>query len=300
MNNNFNMVKKVLWIILFANLAVAVLKIIIGNIVNSTSITADGFHSLTDGSSNIVGLIGIHFASKPVDEDHPYGHWKFETLAGLFISGMLFVIGGKIIMNAIERLMNPVMPDITLGSLIILLVTLCINIFVSTYEYRKGKKLNSQILISDSMHTRSDIYVSLGVLVTLIGIKIGLPPIVDSIASFVVAGFIFHAAYEIFRDNSGILVDRAAVDTDRIISIVLGFDEVKDAHKIRSRGSQNYLHIDMHIMTEPSLSVEKSHDLIHNIEEKIRNEINRNVQLIAHIEPFIDKRDLNCRRTTTL
>jgi cation diffusion facilitator family transporter len=89
LENNFKRVQKVLFIILLANIFIAVLKIITGSIIKSASLTADGFHSLSDASSNIVGLIGIHFASKPKDEDHPYGHNKFETLAGLFISVML-------------------------------------------------------------------------------------------------------------------------------------------------------------------------------------------------------------------
>jgi len=253
--------------------------------------TADGFHSLTDGSSNVVGLIGIRLASKPVDEDHPYGHRKFETLTGLFISGMLFFIGGKIIIDAINKIMNPVIPSITLESLVMLLATLCINIFVSVFEYKKGKSLGSQILISDSMHTRSDIYVSIGVLVTLIGIKIGLPPIIDPIASLIVAGFIIHAACEIFKDNSDVLVDKVAVDTEKIRNIILSFEQVKDAHKIRSRGSENDLHIDMHIMTEPDMSVEESHRLIHSIEDKLRESISSTVQVIAHLEPFDEKRD---------
>lgn len=279
-------VRRVLWIILFANLGVAALKIVIGTIIKSASMTADGFHSLTDGSSNIVGLVGIRLASKPVDEDHPYGHGKFETLAGLFIAGMLFFIGGKVVVNSIERFVNPVLPQVSVVSLIALLVTLFINIAVCLYEYNSGKKLGSQILISDSMHTRSDIYVSIGVLVTLICVKIGMPPVIDSIASVVVAGFIIYAAYEIFKDNRDVLVDKAAIDTEKIRDIALGFQQVKETHKIRSRGCGNYLHIDMHIMTEPEMSVQESHALIHNIEEKIREEINGHVQLIAHIEPF--------------
>jgi len=257
-----------------------------GSIINSTSMVADGFHSLTDGSSNIIGLIGIYFASKPVDEEHPYGHKKFEILAGLFISVILFLIGGKVVLEAINRLFNPIMLDITLESLIVILLTLFINIIVCLFEYRSGKKLNSQILISDSMHTRSDIYVSLGVLISILCIKLGLPSIIDPIVSFVVAGFIFHAAYEIFIYNSSILVDRAVIDTETIRNIVLSFEEVKDIHKIRSRGIENDLYIDMHIMIEPNISVEASHQLIHSIEEKIRQDINSNVQLIAHLEPY--------------
>ena len=287
----YRRVRQVLWIILFANLGVAVLKIAIGTIINSSSMTADGFHSLTDGSSNVVGLIGIRLASKPVDEDHPYGHTKFETLTGLFIAGMLFFISGKIILGAISRLMNPVIPNITMESLIVLIATLCINIFVCAYEYNSGKKLGSQILISDSMHTKSDIYVSIGVLVTLVCIKMGLPSIIDPIASIIVAGFIIHAAYEIFKDNSGVLVDKAVVDTDKIKDITLSFDQVKDTHNIRSRGSDNDLHIDMHIMTDPYMSIEESHELIHNIEEKLREAISENVQVIAHFESFDVKND---------
>ena len=151
---------------------------------------------------------------------------------------------------------------------------------------RRGKKLNSQILISDSMHTRSDVYISLGVLISIICIKLGLPSVIDPIVSFVVAGFIFHTAYEIFIYNSGILVDKAVVDTETIRNIVLSFEEVKDIHKIRSRGIENDLHIDMHIMIEPNISVEASHQLIHSIEEKIRQDINSNIQLIAHLEPY--------------
>ncbi|MCR6546640.1 cation diffusion facilitator family transporter [Dehalobacterium formicoaceticum] len=288
-DHTYKKVRQVLWIILFANLGVAFLKIFVGNIINSSSMTADGFHSLTDGSSNIVGLIGIRYASKPVDEDHPYGHGKIEMLTGLFIAGMLFFIGVNIILNAISRFMNPVAPDITMASLIALLATLLVNIFVSYYEFSTGKKLGSPILISDSMHTRSDIYVSLGVLVTLIAIKIGLPPIIDPIASLVVAGFIMHAAYEIFKNNGEILVDKVVVDTEKIRNIALGFEQVKDAHNIRSRGCEHDLHIDMHVMIEPDMSVEESHKLMHNIEDKIKEEINNNVQVIVHIEPYYAK-----------
>lgn len=285
-NDNFKKVQQILLIILFANLAVAVLKIVIGSIIKSSSMTADGFHSLTDGSSNAVGLIGVAFAARPVDEDHPYGHKKFETLAGLFIAGMLFIIGGKIAFDAVFRFINPVVPDITLQSLIVLIITLGINIFVCRYEHKQGKKLNSYILISDSMHTRSDIYVSVGVLVTLAAVKLGLPPIVDPVASLIISGFILYTSYEIFTSSSSILVDKAAIDTDRIKEIAMSFEQVKDVHKIRSRGSENDLHIDMHIMAEPHMSLDESHTLIHDIERKMKEEVNTNIQVIIHIEPF--------------
>lgn len=291
--DNFSKIKQVLWIILFANLAVAILKIVVGSIIKSTSMTADGYHSLTDGASNVIGLIGINFASKPVDEDHPYGHKKFETLAGLFIAGMLLIIGGNIIYKAISRFVSPVTPAVTLESLISLIITLGINIFVCTYEYNQGKKLKSNILTSDSLHTKSDIYVSIGVIVTLIGVKLGLPPVIDPIASLVVSGFILHAAYEIFKSTSDVLVDKAVIDISRVMEVCMEFNEIKGIHKIRSRGCINDIYIDMHLLTEPNMSVEQSHELIHDIEKRMQNEIDENIQIIAHIEPFYEKQNLS-------
>lgn len=286
MVDNYNKVRKVLWNILFANLLVAFLKISLGLIMRSNSMTADGIHSLTDGSSNIVGLIGIYFASKPVDNEHPYGHKKYEMIAGMFIAVMLLLVGLKVMVEGITRLIYPVEPNITLPFILILIFTIVINIMVSTYENKKGHKLNSQILISDSIHTKSDILVSIGVLVTLLSIKLGLPSIIDSIASFVIAGLIFYSAYEIFKDNSNILIDTAIADTEQISQIAKSFESIKDIHNIRSRGTKNDMYIDMHVMTEPELSVEESHELVHQLEMKIKNEINENAQVIVHVEPY--------------
>jgi len=287
--DNYKKVRQVLFIILLANFFVAALKIIIGSIVRSASMRADGFHSLSDGSSNIVGLIGIHFASKPEDEKHPYGHYKYETLAGLFISVMLLFAAGNIILDAIQRFKEPIIPEVTVESLMVLIFTLIVNIVVYVTEYRKGKELNSQILISDSMHTRSDVYISLGVLATLIGVKIGIPPIIDPIASIVVAAFIIHTSYEIFKENSNILLDSAAVDSEAIRDIVMSFEDVKDAHKIRSRSSINYLNIDLHIVVDSKLDVEKAHKLVHDIEDAVKAKFNKSIQVIAHIEPYKDE-----------
>lgn len=290
LSDSYKKVKQVLWIILFANIGVAILKIAIGSIIKSASMTADGFHSISDGTSNIVGLIGISIASKPKDKEHPYGHKKFEVISGLFIGAMLLFIGGKIIFEGISKFQNPVEPTITIGSLFVLILTLIINIFVCTYEYRIGKKLNSYILISDSLHTKSDIFVSMGVLLTLVGVRLGLPAIIDPIASLVVAGFILHASYEIFKSTIDVLVDKAIVDEEAIKEILKSFNEIKDVHNIRSRGSENDVHIDMHIMVEPNITVEKSHKLNHDIEESIRKNINESAQVIIHIEPFYNKK----------
>ena len=286
MKNKFNEVKKILWIILFANFVVAAAKIIMGTIINSVSMTADGFHSLTDGSSNVVGLIGIGIASKPIDTDHPYGHKKYETVTGLFIVAMLLFLGIKILTGAIDKFSNPIIPNISIESLVVMFVTLIINIIVTTYEKKKGVELKSTILISDSMHTRSDIFVTLGVIVGLVAIKLGAPPVVDPIVSIIVAGFILYSGYEIFKNICGVLVDEAMVEASLVEKIVLCHPEVKGVHKIRSRGTSDDIYIDMHILANSSLTLAESHELAHSIEDEINENLSGNVQVIIHLEPY--------------
>ena len=286
--DNYKKVKKVLLIILVANFIVSFTKIIIGISIKSASMTADGFHSFSDGASNIVGIIGVSMASKPKDKKHPYGHKKFEIIASMFIGGMLLIMAFKIILDAISRFTNHVIPFITNESLLALVGTLIINIFVCIYEYNIGNKLNSHILVSDSIHTRSDILVSIGVLFSLICVKFGLSPLIDSIASLVVAGVILLSSYEIFKSTTSILVDSAIIDDKDIENIIKSIDTVRGVHNIRSRGSENDIHIDMHILVDPNTSVEDSHKLAHDIEIKIKEELNENAQVIVHIEPYYE------------
>lgn len=289
-NDDLNKTSKVLWVILLANFSVAAVKLAAGALIKSASLTADGFHSLTDGTSNIIGLIGIRLASKPVDADHPYGHRKYETFAGLFIGVILTIIGGRILYSAAVGFKSPKTPVLSPECLIALIVTLAINILVAFVEYKQGKKLKSQVLVSDALHTRSDVFVSLGVIVTLVCIKLGLPAIIDSIASMVVGCIIFAAAWEIFKSCSDVLLDKAVIDDEKVVSIVSGFPEVKGVHKIRSRSTGKDIYVDMHILTEPDMSVENSHNLIHSIEKEMQKEIDNNIQINAHIEPFHGKR----------
>ena len=277
--DKYKKVKNILLFILVANLVVAFLKLIVGSYINSSSVLADGFHSLSDSASNIVGIVGISIAARPRDKKHPYGHTKFEMLSSLFIGIMMVFIALKIMGEAVLNIKNPESLNMTNVSIVILVITLIINIIVSKYEY-------SYILISDSLHTKSDVYVSIGVLVTLICIKLGFPVIIDKVVSFVVGIFILHGAYEIFKSTIKILVDGAIIEENVIREIVVEFKEIKDIKNIRSRGSENDIHIDMDIMVEPDMTVEKSHELSHSIENTMRAKINQNIQVATHIEPF--------------
>ena len=284
--DKYKKVKNILLFILVANLAVTVMKIVVGSLTNSSSVLADGFHSLSDSASNIVGIVGISIAARPKDKTHPYGHTKFEMLSSLFIGMMMVFIALKIVAEAILQIKNPESLNMTTISFVILIITLIINIIVTKYEYSVGKKVNSYILVSGSLHTKSDVYVSLGVLITLICIKLGFPVIIDKLVSFVVGIFILHGAYEIFKSTISILVDSAVIDENIIREIVVEFSEIKYIKNIRSRGCENDIYIDMDIMVEPDMTVEKSHELTHNIENTMREKLNKNIQVATHIEPF--------------
>lgn len=289
MDQHYQKVKKILGAILVANLLVAIIKLVVGSMIQSASLVADGYHSLSDGSSNIVGLIGVGLASKPVDEDHPYGHHKFETLSSLFISAMLFFIAGKILVDATGNLMHPKAPVVTLESILALVFTLGVNIAISTYEYNAGKKLNSYVLMSDALHTRSDIFISSGVLIGLVAMSLGLPAIVDPLISIVISGFIIKAGIEIFTQTVGVLTDRATVDPVQVETIVMGLNHVKGVHKIRSRGSQSRIFVELHVLVEPEINVIAAHQLSHEIQDQLRNLIQPELEANVHIEPFEKK-----------
>jgi cation diffusion facilitator family transporter len=286
--NRFSQVRKILIIILALNWLTALIKGVYGLISKSASITADGMHSFSDGASNIVGLIGIWAASQPVDKDHPYGHRKYETLAALGITALLAIVCFEIIKDAVQRFFNPVFQEVSVFSFLIMAVALIINIAVMRYEYRKGKELNSEILISDSLHTKSDVLVSLSVIATLAAVKLGFP-FLDFITAIAIAAFIAHTAFRIFKENSEILCDRLAVSADKIRQIVLAVEGVKSCHNIRTRGRCDDIFLDLHICIRSDMSIREGHDLSHIIIDRLKNKIPGISDVVVHIEPEEDR-----------
>jgi cation diffusion facilitator family transporter len=167
----FRQIRRILVYILILNWGVAAAKLFYGWLTRSASMTADGFHSFSDGSSNIMGLLGIWVASRPIDESHPYGHKKYETLTSVGISGLLFLVCFNVLREGVLRFLHPVVPEVNVKSFLVMGVTLAVNIGVMVYELRRGRVLKSDILISDALHTRADILTSSSVIITLIGVK---------------------------------------------------------------------------------------------------------------------------------
>ena len=192
-------VRLVLWVILGLNLAVAAAKYFYGLASGSISMQADGFHSLFDGTSNVIGLIGLAVAIRPPDRDHPYGHAKYETYAAAVIGAMLLLAAWKVGSVALARLTGGGEPPrIDAGSFVVMIATLVVNIGVATWERRMGKKLRSELLIADASHTGSDILVSVGVLVGLVAVRLGWP-LADPLLALLVAAAIVWTAVQVLR-----------------------------------------------------------------------------------------------------
>jgi len=281
----FSKIKKILIVILVLNWAVALAKIIYGMISRSSSMTADGFHSLSDGTSNVIGIVGITIAAQPRDKDHPYGHKKYETLFSLVIAALLVFVCFNLLFEGIKRLRAPVIPEINYLSFLIMLLTIAVNIYVVNYEYKRGKALKSDILISDSLHTRTDIFISLSVIVALIAGKFHFY-ILDPIMTIVIALFIARAAWEISKQGSDVLCDTAVIlDSKRIEDIVLAVKGVKACHKIRTRGREDDVYIDLHVQVNSDMHMDKAHKISYDIEEALKNGICGVSDVIVHMEP---------------
>ena len=283
---HYKHIRQILIWILILNWAVALAKILYGLFSRCASMTADGFHSLSDGASNIIGLIGIRLACQPTDQDHPYGHRKYETFFSLGIALLLFLICFNLFKEGLNRLYRPVTPQIDMRSFVIMIITLAINAWVMNYEYKKGRLLHSDILVSDSMHTKADIFTSLSVIIALIAIKLGYPIIIDPIATIMISLFIAYAAFKIVKQSSRVLCDTAPiVDVKKIVDIVLSIEGVKTCHKVRSHGRPDDIYLDLHVQVSPDMHIDKAHKISYVIEEAIKKGIPEVTDVVVHMEP---------------
>lgn len=277
-------IRRVLWIVLFLNLGVAGAKLLYGYTTHSLSMSADGFHSLFDGTSNIIALVGSWFASRPPDESHPYGHRKFETFASFGISVLLFLTCFNVLKDSFHRFSISEAPEVTPVSFAVMLVTMAVNFGVMRWEERSGRTLKSEVLVADSRHTRSDIYISASVIASLIAVAAGFP-MLDAAAAMIIAVFIGRTGMEILREVSSVLSDSSRIDPRLIREIAMRIPGVMDCHGIRTRGSMSHVYVDFHIHVDAGLSAEQAHDLVHRVEDLIKKEVGEVVDVVIHVEP---------------
>jgi cation diffusion facilitator family transporter len=270
--------------VLVLNLAVAAAKLVLGYSTGAVSIVSDGFHSLTDSASNVMGLVGLRAARKPPDIDHPYGHRKYETLAaaGIFVFLLLVVV--EVVRTAVSHLTGGEPARVTAMSFVVMLVTLGVNLLVVRYEAGYGRRLRSELLMADALHTRSDVLTSIGVIVSITGVRLGYP-VLDPLGGLVVAVFIARTGLEIARQTSPILADRVVLDEEEIRGVVMTVPEVVGCHQIRSRGSADHTFLDLHVWFSGATSLFEAHRLSHVVKDRLMEKFPQIVDAIIHIEP---------------
>ena len=274
--------------VLLLNLAVAIAKLVFGYMTGALSIVSDGFHSLADSTSNITGLVGVRVASRPPDEDHPYGHRKYETLAAALIVVMLGVVVLEVVQAALDRLESGAAPQVSALSFAVMFATVIVNLIVVRYESRRGRELSSELLIADSMHTKSDVLTSVAVIASLAGVKLGFP-ILDAAGALIVAVFIGNAAFEIARDTARILTDRTVLDEDDLRAVAMGVPGVLGCHRIRTRGSSDHAFLDLHVWFAAELPLRDAHRLSHEVKDRLMARYPQIGDAIIHIEPPPDQ-----------
>jgi len=278
-------VARVLVRVLVLNLFVAVAKIAFGYLSGAVSILSDGFHSLIDASSNVVGLIGIRAASQPPDHDHPYGHRKYETVASSIFVGFAALVVLEVLRNAYNHLAGREAPHtITVMSFVVMIVTVAVNLIVIGYETSEGRRLSSEMLLADAMQTRADVWSSLTVIVALLGARLGFP-LLDPIAALVVAGFIGYGGYQIFHATTGILSDRSVMLEHDIEHVVMSVPGVLGCHEIRTRGSEDHVFLDLHVWLPADMRLDEAHRISHVVKDKLMARYPKIADAIIHIEP---------------
>ena len=289
--DNRSEVRKVLIITLLLNLLVMAIKTAVGLLTGSLSLLADALHSVTDSANNILGLVTNHYANPQPDRDHPYGHQKFDALGALGVGTFLLIACFEILSSAVERLLHGGKAvTISPHELWILLLVLGINIFVTFYERRIGKRLGSAILVADAQHTMSDVWVTIMVIAGLIGVWQGqvwnIPQLqsLDVFLSFPVAVLVFSSGWKVLRENLPWLVDEMAIAPEAIHAIAMDVPGVVNCHSIASRGAiGRQVFVEMHMIVNAA-DVETAHRITEEVEARLEERFSP-VRILIHVEP---------------
>jgi cation diffusion facilitator family transporter len=282
--DRYGAVVRVLYRVLVLNFAVAVVKIVLGYATGAVSILSDGFHSLTDSASNVVALVGVSIARQPPDENHPYGHRKYETMASLAILVFLVIVLVQVLNAAYDRLVNGGTPRVFPEGIGIMTATLITNVLVVAYEERAARRLNSEVLRADAKHTRSDVLTSGAVLGALLGVWWGYP-LLDPLAAIVVAVFIGRAGWGIVHEASRILADEIVIAEEDVREVVRSVPEVVGCHHIRTRGSADYVFMDLHLWLDGQTPLESAHATSHIVKDLLMKRFPHLADVVIHIEP---------------
>jgi len=278
-------VRRVLGGLLIANVGVLAAKVFVGLVSGSLAVLGDALHSSVDSINNVLGLIVVRVASQAPDEDHPYGHGKFESLGVLAVVVFLSITCFELVRSAVQRLTGGGHAiEMSTQGLVLLVVTLGVNVFVARYENRRGHELSSELLIADAAATRTDVFVTVGVLIGVLFSRKGYLW-VDPVVAIAVAILMVRVGYQIFARTVPVLVDARAIPAPTIRQTAQAVEGVKSAYGIRSRGGNaGVRYAEVTIAVDPAANVADAHAIADAVEERLKKDLELE-EVTVHVEP---------------
>jgi len=265
-------------------IVLSALKLFVGYIAHSEALKADGLNNATDIIASVAVLIGLKVSQKPADKDHPYGHWKAETVASMVASFIMAVVGFQVLYNAILSVFDGQQESPDLISAWTGLFCAIVMFFVYRYNRNLGRKINSQGLMAAAKDNLSDALVSVGTVIGIIGSQFGLPWL-DPITAVLVGIIICKTAWEIFRDTSHHLTDGYDIEKmDVYKETVLSMPGVKGVKDIKARAYGNNSVVDIVILVNSNLGIRDAHDISTAVENELKK-VHGIYDVIVHVEP---------------
>jgi cation diffusion facilitator family transporter len=278
-------IRATLLVILVLNAVVVGAKLLVGVRTGSLSVLGAALESGFDMLNNVVGIVLVGIAARGPDEDHPYGHEKFETLGALAIVGVLSISCFELLREGVRYMVvgrAPRAPSV--AEVLVVLATMAVNFFVVWYERRRGRQLNSAFLMADAAHTGSDIYVTAAALASLVLARMGLG-FIDPILAIAVALVIAWNGYQIVRGTIPVLVDERAVDAAEIRGLLSVIPGISDIPFVRSRAmASGVLFAEVTICVDANTTVEEAHHIADAVEERLADKLGAS-EVTVHVEP---------------
>ena len=284
---------RVTWIGSLVNFLLMAFKFVAGIVGHSSALVADAVHSLSDFATDIVVIVFVRISGKPEDEDHRYGHGKYETLATAIIGLALFAVGIGLLVGGATKVADvingAILPAPSMIALIAAAVSIVSKEILYRYTVRVGKNLNSQAVVANAWHHRSDAFSSIGTLVGVGGaIFLGEKwRILDPIAAIVVSTFIIKVAFDLIKPCIDELLERSlpAETEKQILEIITSFPEVSSPHHLRTRRIGNHIAIEVHIRMDGQISLEDAHTVATEVERCLKEEFGPDTHIGIHMEP---------------
>jgi len=286
--------QRVTWHGFFINLLLSIGKILTGIFGNSAAMVADGIHSLSDFVTDLIVIVFVRISGEERDKNHPYGHGKFETMASMLISIMLFGVAIGICVNAAKQIYSVFNGNVLEEPSGIALVAaiICILSKEGLFQYtaRVGKKINSSVLIANAWHHRSDALSSIGTLLGIGGAWLlgGKYTVLDPIAAILVSLFIGRVACQIGLPTVQELLESSLPEEieSEISLLIRNTDKVRFYHHLQTRKIGNAYAIDVHIKLDRNISLVEAHDVATDIENQLRGKYGSQTQINIHMEPL--------------